>query len=127
MLRALGRRVPQVLGLVVDSLTTGTLRVAGLVEGAGAIQQGAHQAALLPVGVFDAALAKGLLFMRTGLSGARGKEQRTAKTLGSKAVGVLELVSGIHAQAGEASWSAIGIARHFFVSMAIERNGGNPF
>ena len=45
----------EVFGLAVDAFTTGALRVDGFVERTGAIEQGAHQAAFLPVGVFDAA------------------------------------------------------------------------
>ena len=65
--------------------------------------------------------------MRAGLSRVGGKEQRTAKALGAKAVGVLKWVRGIHAQAGPASRRAIGVARHFLVTMAIEGDGGNAF
>src|SRR6266566_10153171 len=54
-------------------------RVDGLVERAIAIEQGTHQVAFLPVGVFDAAWALGELGMRTGLSRAGGNEQGAAK------------------------------------------------
>src|SRR5713226_4299924 len=81
----------EVFGLAIDALNAGTLSINGLVERAGGIEQSAHQATFLPVGVFDAAFAEGLLLMGTGLSGASGKEQRTAKALGTKAVGVLKL------------------------------------
>jgi len=118
-----GSFTQEVLGLAVDALTTGTLGVDGLVERTIAIQQGTHQTALLPVGVFDAALARGKLLMRAGLCGASGKEERTAKTLGPKAIGVLELVRGVHAQAGPAVWRAIRVARHFFVAMVVEQDG----
>src|SRR6266849_1908488 len=90
----LGSLDAQVLGLAVDALTTGTLGVDGLVERALPIQQGAHQAAFLPIGVFDAAFALGELGMLAGLSGAGGKEQGAAKALGAKAIGVLKLVGG---------------------------------
>src|SRR2546423_1570840 len=68
---------PQVLGLAVDALIAGALRVGGLVEGASAIEQGALQAAFLPVGVFDTAWAFGKLGMLAGLSRAGGKEGKT--------------------------------------------------
>src|SRR5712692_7583865 len=51
------------------------------------------------------------------------EKQRTAKALSAKAVGVLKLEGGMHAQAFGAAWRAIGVAWHFFVPMAIERDG----
>jgi len=80
----------QVFGLAVDAFAAGALGIDGLVERPIAIEQSAHQAAFLPVGVFDAALAFGKLLMGTGLSSAGGKEQRTAKALGAIAVGMCE-------------------------------------
>ena len=83
--------------LTVDTLASGALGVDGVIERTVAIQQSAHQPAFLPVRVFDAALALGKLGMRTGLSGRFGKEQWTAKALGTKAIGVLKRVGGRHA------------------------------
>src|SRR6266568_3086672 len=51
----LGSLDAQIFGLAIDALTTGALRIDGLVERAFPIEQGAHQAAFLPIGVFDAA------------------------------------------------------------------------
>jgi len=75
-------------------------RIDGVIERTVPIQQGAHQPALFPIGIFDAAFALGELGMRTRLVRACGKEQGAAKALGTKAVGVLERVAGRHAQAG---------------------------
>jgi hypothetical protein len=87
------------LGLTVDAFTGSALGIDGMIKRTGAIEQGTHQPTFLPIGVFDTALAEGLLGMRTGLSRRCGQEQRAAKALGAKAVGVLELVDGVHAQA----------------------------
>ena len=73
----------------------------------------------------DTASAKGLLVMVTDLACALRNEQGTAKTLGTKAVGVPELEGRIHAQAFRTRGRAIGIMRHVFVFMALERNGGD--
>ncbi len=97
ILRALGRRVPQVFGLAVDALATGALRVDGLVEGAVSIQGDAHQSARLDVDVLDAALAKGLLFMLTALSSPSWIQEWTAVALGAVAIGMPELVGRVHA------------------------------
>ena len=97
------------LGLTVDAFTAGPLSIDGMIERAISIQQGPHQPAFLPIGVFDTAFAKGLLGMRTALARADGKEQGAAKALGAKAVGVLEWVGRGHAQAARAVWSTIGI------------------
>jgi hypothetical protein len=70
-----------------------------MVEWTVAIQQSTHQPALLPIGVFDAPLAFEKLDMLTGLSCTGGKKQRAAEALGAIAVGVPELVGGVHAQA----------------------------
>jgi len=67
----------QVLGLAVDALIAGALSVDGLVERTIAIEQGAHQAAFFPVGVFDTAWAPDELGMLAGLSRAGGKEGKT--------------------------------------------------
>ena len=44
------------------------MRVNDVVEEAVAVEQGAHQAAFLPIGVFDAAFAESLLGVRTHLA-----------------------------------------------------------
>src|SRR5947207_13866278 len=63
--------------------------------------------------------------MLTPLARALGKEQRAAKALSAKAVGVLKGEGGMHTQAFGATWRAIGVARDFFVAMAIERDGSD--
>ena len=72
----------QRLSLAIDAFTCGALVVDGVVERPVTIEQGTHQATFLPIGILDAALAKGLLGMRTGLSGACWEEQGAAKALG---------------------------------------------
>ena len=113
------------LGLAVDALTRGALVVDGVVERSIAIEQGAHQAAFLPIGVLDAAFAFEEWGVFAGLARAGGKEQGAAKALGEEAVGVPELVGGMHAQARRATWRAIGIQRHLLVTMGVEGNGAN--
>ena len=113
------------LSLAVDAFTGGALDVDGVIERPGAIEQGTHQAAFLSIGVLDTAFAFGKLGMRTGLARRLWKEQGTTKALGAKAVGVLKLVGGMHAQACPAARSAIGVAWHLVVAMAIEGNGGD--
>src|SRR5947209_7512495 len=87
------------LSLTIDAFTGGALVVDGVVERPVAVEQGAHQAAFLPIGIFDAAFAFGELGVLTGLSRARRKEQGAAKALSQKAVGVAKLKDGVHAQA----------------------------
>jgi hypothetical protein len=65
------------------------------------------------------------LLMVTGLAGRRWIEQRTAVALRAVALGMLELVGRMHAQADGTQRSAIGIALIHWMSMLIERNGGN--
>src|SRR2546425_4058351 len=113
------------LGLAVDAFTGGTLVVDGVVERPVPIEQRTHQAACLPIGILDAALAFAELGMRTGLSRPGGKEQGATKALGYKAVGVPKLKDGRHAQAPRAARRAIGVAWHLFVTMPIQRDGGN--
>ena len=109
--------------MAVDTLASGALGVDGVIERTMAIQQSAHQPAFLPVVVFDAAF--GELGMRTGLARACRKEQGAAKALGAKAIGVLKLGGGIHAQPGEASRGAIRVARYLFVPMGVEWDGAD--
>ena len=115
----------QVLGLAIDALTTGTLRVEGLVEGAVTIQQGAHQPTSFGIDVLDTALALDELLMVARLAGVLWEEERTAKALGAVAVGMAERVGGVHAQACRAVGGPIGVAWDVLVSMAVERDSGN--
>ncbi len=89
----------EIFGLAVDAFTGGSLLIDSLVEGAIPIQSDAHESARLDVDVLDAALAKGLLLMWTGLARPSWIEQGAAVALGAVAVGMLELVGGVHAQA----------------------------
>src|SRR6266704_3342330 len=79
-----------------------------------------------PIRVFDTALRFAELRMSTRCSCRLRKEQRTAKALSTKAVGVLKWEGGMHAQAFGAAWRAIRVAWHFFVAVIIERDGSNP-
>src|SRR5260370_6045854 len=63
--------------------------------------------------------------MLTARSSRLRKEQGTAKALSVKAVGVPKEEGGMHTQAFGAAWGAIGIARDFFVAMAIEGDGSD--
>src|SRR5260370_24974246 len=80
------------LSLAVYAFAGGAFGVDGAIKRTLTIEQHAHQPAVLPIGVFDTALAPGKFGMRTGLSGVCGKEQGAAK-----AVGVRKLVGGVHA------------------------------
>ena len=115
----------QVLGLAVDALAARALRVDDLVEGTRAVQQGAHQPTGLDVEVFDAALAFGKLLVLTALACAGGKEQRTAKALSSKAIGVSKRIGGMHAQACRAIRGAVGVAWNLLMAVTVEGDGGN--
>src|SRR5258708_5712080 len=113
------------LCLTVDAFAGGALGVDDVVERTGAIEQGTHQPTFLPIGVFDTPLGFGELRMSTRCSCRLRKEQRTAKALSTKAVGVLKEEGGMHAQAFGAAWSSIGVAWDFFVTMGIEWDGGD--
>ena len=115
------------LCLTVDALAGGATVVHCVIQGTLTIEQYAHQPTFLPIEVFDATSALGELVMRTGLACALRKEQGTAKTLSTVAVGVLEEKDRIHAQAFGAVRSAIGITRHLVVPMRVERDGSNAF
>jgi hypothetical protein len=121
----LGSLDAQVLGLAVDAFAGRTLAVDALVERTLAIKRHAHQATSFQVEVFDTAFVLAKLLMVTGLACALRIEQRTAIALRPEAIGMPELVSGMHAQALRASRSAIGVAWHLVVGMLVERDGGN--
>ena len=108
------------LCLTVNAFAGGALVVDDVVERTGAIEHCTHQPTFLPIGVFDTALGFGELRMITRCSGRLRKEQRTAKALSAKTVGVLKEEGGMHAQAFGAAWCAIGIAWDLFVTMQIE-------
>ena len=113
------------LRLTIDAFASGASVVDDVVERAGAIEQGSHQPAFLPIGIFDAPSPFGELGMRTRFACRFRKEQRTTKALGAKAIGMLELEGGSHAQACRATWRAIGVTWHFFMAMGVERNSGD--
>ncbi len=125
MLRALGRRVPEVFRLAIDAFATRALRVDDLVEGTVTIQQGAHESTGFPIDILDTALAEDLLLMLAGVTGALGEQKRTAKALGTVATGVLERVGGVHAQACPAVRGPIGVAWDSLMAVTVEGNSGN--
>src|SRR5437660_2503707 len=84
--------------MTVGSLSTGALAVNRLIEGTLPIEGDTHLGPGFPVEVFDAALALCELLVLTALSVGLGKEQGAAKALGTVAIGVGELVGGMHAQ-----------------------------
>ena len=100
---------PQSLGLTVDTLAGGALVVDRTVLGAAAIKQDAAQATQLDVDVLDTALVFGELGMVTRLACALRKEKGTAIALGAVAMGMLERVGGMHAQATRTPGDAIGV------------------
>src|SRR5216683_3331300 len=91
----------------VDAFTAGALVVEGTKEGTIAIKGDALDAAEFPIGVFDAAFAFGELFVFTGLASLFGEEQRALEALATIAVGVIELLGGMHGQTDGAARSAI--------------------
>ena len=103
--------------MTVDAFARGALGVDRLIEETAAIEQHPHQAALLPIEVFDAAAAFGELGMLTDLACPFGKQERTAKALSAIAIGVHKPVGGMHTQAARVTWGPIGVARHFWVVM----------
>src|SRR2546421_9905337 len=113
------------LRLTVDAFAGSALIVDDVVERTGAIEQGTHQPTFLPIGVLYTPLGFAELRMITRGSCRVRKQQGTAKALGTKAVGVLKEEGGMHAQACRAAWSSIGVARDFFVTMTIERDGSD--
>ena len=87
----------QILGLTVDTFAGGALGVDDVIEGTLSIQGHAHQATGFLVDVLDTAFLFAKLLMVTGLLRRLRKEQGTAIALGAVAVGMLELVRGVHA------------------------------
>ena len=87
------------LCLTIDAFAGRALVVDDVVERALSIEQRTHQPAFFPIGVFDTAFRFRELRMITGFSGRLRKEQRATKPLSAKAVGVLKLEGGSHAQA----------------------------
>ena len=83
--------------MTIGTLGTGALAVDRLIERAMAIESDTHLRSGFPVEVFDAAGALFELVILTALSVGLGKEQGTAKALSAVAVGVGELVGGMHA------------------------------
>lgn len=65
------------------------------------------------------------LLVVTGLARALRKEHGTAIALRPEAVGMPELIGGVHAQAFRAVGCAIRVAWHLVVGMLVERDGGN--
>ena len=63
----------QCLGLTIDALARRALTVNDVVERAGAVEQGAHQATFLAIDVFDATFALGKLLVVAALAGALRK------------------------------------------------------
>jgi hypothetical protein len=102
------------LRLTVDALAGSALVVDDVIERAVSIEQGPHQPAFLPIGVFDTASPFGELGMLTDLARPFRKEQGTAKALSGIAIGVLKLVGGVHTQVSFDSFSCrnCGDMRH---------------
>ncbi len=123
--RTLGRRVPQRFGLTVDAFCAGALAVDALVERPIPIQQHAHQPTGLDIEVFDAAFLFEKLFMLAGLAGGLLEEQRTTVALGAIALGMLELIGRLHAQAHGTARDAIGVAKDSGMAMLIQGNGSD--
>jgi hypothetical protein len=112
-------------GLAVDAFGTGALIVDGVVERALPIQHHAHASPRLPIGVFDTAFAEALLLMVAPVARELRKEQRAAKALGAVAVGVGELVAGMHTQAFVAQRRAIRVVLTFGMAVGVERDGSD--
>ncbi len=88
----------QVFGQTVDAFTRGALVVDELVERTLAIQGDTHQPACFQVDVFDAAFVLAKLLMVTALTCWVEERARTAIALVAVAVGMPELVGGVHTQ-----------------------------
>ena len=85
------------LSLAVNAFTTGALVVDPLVERAVTIEGDTHETSQLPIEIFDTAFSFGKLSMVTGLISLFREEQRTTKALCTIAIGVIELIGGMHA------------------------------
>ena len=85
-------------GMAVGPLCAGALAVDGLVERSRAIEGDTHLGPGFPVEVFDTALALCELLVLTTLSVGLREEQGAAKALRAVAIGMGELVGGMHAQ-----------------------------
>jgi hypothetical protein len=116
----------QILGLTVDTFAGRTLVVDDVIEGTLAIQGDAHQPPSFLVDVLDTAFLFAKLLVVAGLLRRLRKEQRTAIALRAIAIGMLELVRGVHAQAARTEGGAIRIAFVDGMRMLVERNGGHP-
>ena len=110
-------------GLAVDTFSTGALVVDRLVEGTLPIQPHAHASTGFPIGVFDTAFALAKLLVCTRVARSLWKEQRAAKALGAVAIGVGELVGGLHAQPLVAQRRAIGVRLTLGMAVRVERDG----
>ena len=84
-------------GLTIDAFAGSALVVNRVIKRTVAIEQGAHQPAFLPIRIFDTASALGELIVRTDFACALGEEERTAKALSAKAIGMLEEEDRVHA------------------------------
>jgi hypothetical protein len=115
----------QVFGLTVDAFAGGALAVDALVEGTVAIQGDTHQAPSFLVDVFDTAFVFAKLLMGAALARWRWMEQGTAIALRAVAVGMLELVGGMHTQADGAQRRPISVTRIDRMRMLIEGHGGD--
>ena len=110
----------QRFGLTVDAFSTGALAIDALVEGSIPIQCDAHQPAGLNVDDFDAAFAECLLLMLATLACGLGEEQGATGALSAVALGMLELIGRLHAQADRTTGHAIGVADKSGMGVLVE-------
>ena len=113
----------QCFGLTVDTLRTGALAVDALVERPISVQHDAHEPTGLDVEVFDAAFLFEKLLMLAGLPRGLRKEQGAPIALGTIALGMLELIRRLHAQAHGTVRDAIGVTLKAGMAMRIQGNG----
>ncbi len=77
-------------------------RVNGVVEWTVAIEGDTHQSACFDIDVLDTTFAFAKLLMQADLVRCLRKEQRATEPLGAIAIGMIELIGRMHAQASRA-------------------------
>ena len=115
----------QVFALAIDAFGTGALGVDGLVERTLPIQGHAHLPAQFPVQVLDTAFLFEELGMVARLSAGLRKEQWAAKALRQVAVGMGELVGGVHAQPFGTQRHSVSGPLAFRMPMLVLGDGGD--
>jgi hypothetical protein len=87
------------LGLTIDTFGRSTLPINGLVERAGSVKHDSYDPTSLPIRVLLTSYAFEKLGVIAGFSCGVRVQKGTGKALSAISIGVIKLLSGIHAQA----------------------------